>query len=263
MKFGFCANMNATQPDGIGRETFKCFAEAGYDYVELPLSQIMSLAEKDFLKLIKETEIFTDGCYACNNFFPPEIKLTGVDVNYSRVEQYAKKAIERAGRLGARIIVLGSAGSKNIPYGYPLKEAEDQLKKNLTLIYPYLKQANIKIALEPLNRIESNMINSVEQAVIVAGAINKPNIGVLCDFYHLCVEKEPIENLKKTGENLIHVHIAALLGRRFPLSRQPEFDQLFKSLYSIGYPGCISVEAYSNDLETEPADSLKLLKRIV
>ena len=77
MKIGFCANMNASFSDGIGQETFHAFKKAGYDYVELPLAQVMQLPDIGFSKLIKKTEIFDEGCYACNNFFPPDIKLTG------------------------------------------------------------------------------------------------------------------------------------------------------------------------------------------
>ena len=77
--------------------------------------------------------------------------------------------------------------------------------------------------------------------------IDLENIGVLCDFYHLSVEREPLNVLNAAGEKLMHVHLAALLGRRFPLLDQGEIHQLIRELVKMEYKGYISIEAYSKN----------------
>ena len=51
MRFGCCANMVATGPDGIGLEIVEQLAEIGYDYIELSLAHMMALSEAEFRAL--------------------------------------------------------------------------------------------------------------------------------------------------------------------------------------------------------------------
>ena len=119
--------MNAAKEPRIGQEAVPLFAKLGYDYIELPLAQIMDLSEADFkdaLNIIRAEGIPVE---ACNNFFPARIRLTGEDAKLSLALEYVNAAAQRAAAMGAKIIVLGSSGAKNIPQGYPYESARGQL----------------------------------------------------------------------------------------------------------------------------------------
>jgi hypothetical protein len=53
--------------------------------------------------------------YAANGFLPGSLKSTGPEVDGGRIEAYAARAFERASRLGMKIIVFGSGGSRQVP----------------------------------------------------------------------------------------------------------------------------------------------------
>ena len=118
MKLGCCLNMLGNSEEPIGRAFIETAQEAGYEYVELPLAQVMELDRQEFDGLLAQLGESGICCRACNNFFPAAVRLTGEDVCPEKVKDYIKKAVERASGLGAGVIVFGSSGAKNVPEGF-------------------------------------------------------------------------------------------------------------------------------------------------
>ena len=69
MRFGCCINMVASELDGIGTEHLSELEHMGYDYVEMPLAEMMRLDGPNFLELKRRVDRLTIGCEVCNNFF--------------------------------------------------------------------------------------------------------------------------------------------------------------------------------------------------
>lgn len=261
IKIGCCLNMNAVGEDKTGREAIPLFAELGYDYIELPLAQVMELSEECFKDLLDTIKMSGIPLEACNNFFPAHVRLTGADAVLSTALEYAKAAAEQAAKMGAKIIVLGSAGAKNIPAGFPYEKAQDQLKNLLTELQDIVQPHGITVVLEPLNKKESNFINTAEEALILSRELALPNIKVLVDYYHMRMENEDPKIIQKAGSDLRHIHIASAEGRLFPNSADGEdYKNFFALLNSVHYDSRISVEAYSKNLAADGAASLKLLR---
>ena len=149
--------------DAVGRRYIGTLKDAGYDYMELPLAQIMELSENSFSELAEEAEKTGLPCECCNNFFPASVRLTGETVDPAKVQEYVKRAIDRAVKLGSRVIVFGSSGAKNVPEGFPYDRAFGQIADALRMIDTYAASAGIHIAIEPLNRQESNIIQNLRK----------------------------------------------------------------------------------------------------
>lgn len=96
----------------IGRRYMNLLYRAGYDYMELPLAQIMELSEAGFEELLSQIQESGIPCECCNNFFPASVRLTGEEADPPKISEYVKGAMDRAVRLGAKIIVFGSSGAK-------------------------------------------------------------------------------------------------------------------------------------------------------
>ena len=77
MRIGYCTNLIATQRDGTGSEWIEKGKECGFDYVELPLAQMMDLNDREFSSLKERVDSSSLKCEVCNNFFPGRIRLTG------------------------------------------------------------------------------------------------------------------------------------------------------------------------------------------
>ena len=80
--------------DAVGRRYIGTLKDAGYDYMELPLAQIMELSENSFSELAEEAEKTSLPCECCNNFFPASVRLTGETVDPAKVQEYVKRAID-------------------------------------------------------------------------------------------------------------------------------------------------------------------------
>lgn len=263
MKYGCCLNMIASNPDKTGIEHLKALAASGYDYVELPLAEMMDLPEAQFNTLImNELEQYNIQCEVCNNFFPGTIRLTGKDVDQLQIMDYVNRALERAKSLGVQYVVFGSGKAKNVPDGYPLEKGYQQVVELLGQIGPVAKTKEITIVIEPLQKAECNLINTFEEGCRLASDVDHESIKVLVDFYHMTIEKEPLLHLEQNGkEYLRHVHFANPNGRIYPKDiQEADYIPFFQVLEKIGYHQRISCEAYTDTFGTSSAAALNVLK---
>ncbi len=262
MKYGCCTNMIASRSDGLGVELIDDLVKIGYDYIELSLSHLMNLNDEEFKKITDCLDASDICCEANNNFFPASMKLTGNNVNMSNIIDYVKKGFTRINKLGSKIVVFGSAGAKNVPAGYSYDKAWEQIVNLLQKINPIAQEYGIIIAIEPLNRSESNIVNTVAEGLQLARDVNSSNIKLLVDFYHMMLEKENNDIILKAGNYIKHVHIAELLGRTFPSRVNESYTTFFGKLQEIGYNDRISIEAYSNNFVKDAGKTLSLFKQI-
>ena len=119
--------MIAPSADRIGIDAVETMASLGFDYVELSLADLMALPQEGFDHLAGRLERSGIPCEACNNFFPAHVRLTGETADPDIALDYARRALARAARLGARVVVFGSSGAKNVPEGFPHEAAWRQI----------------------------------------------------------------------------------------------------------------------------------------
>lgn len=263
VKLGFCTNLLSSKSDITGSGYLEIGKEAGFDYVELPLAQLTELSASTF-KLLQATLTDLDlGCESCNNFFPPNIKLTGNDANLSAIRSYLTRALARASALGVEVIVLGSPRSKNIPEGFPRSVAESQFADALEVISSMVEGLGITVVLEPLAMEESNFLTSAIQVLPLLEKLNKPNIALLIDFYHMTKEGEKPEVIVKAADHLRHVHFSDPNGRKYPVKHRKDFDRFFTNLKSIGYNQRISVEAFTNNFAVDSKLAVETLMNLI
>lgn len=108
--------------------------------------------------------------------------------------------------------------------------------------------ANIDLAVEPLNRFETYVLNSMSDAVRLVETINKPRLGVLFDSFHANIEEKQIDQaIKVGGKHIRHVHISEN-DRSTPGAGHVPWQEVFASLKGIGYDGWLTIEAFGRAL---------------
>jgi sugar phosphate isomerase/epimerase len=255
--------MISPSADPVGVEIVEALAEIGYDYIELSLSDLTALPEPAFASLVERVNRSGIRCEACNNFFPRRIPLTGGQARLNHALTYAAAAMDRAARIGAEMIVFGSAGAKNVPAGFPADTAWRQIVELLQHLGTLATQRGLTIAIEPINRQESNIVTLAAEGLRLAREVNHPRVQLLVDFYHLMMEKEDFGILAEAGPVLRHVHFAQVQGRSFPDRVEDEYPLFFRRLQQIGYAQRCSIEAYTTDFATDARRALSLLKQLV
>ena len=262
MKFGICTNMNSTAKDGIGAEHIAFFAQCGFDYVELPLAQVMALDNAAFSFLLAELESANIPCLACNNLYPSNVRLTGESFNLSVAVDYSRRALERAAKLGAKSVVLGSSGARNVPFGFDLTTAEKQFISVLTAIAPIASDHGVVIAVEQHSPVEGNIFNRFEEVIAVVKATGHSSIRCLYDNFHSEVVLEPMDIFEEFVDLIQHVHVSGVMRNREYPKDEAHFRKLMSMLRTHGYNGTVSIESNAKDLYSEAPQALEMLRRV-
>ena len=248
MKLGCCLNMNAKGEDITGIESATMLALAGYDYVEISLAQIMKFNDFAFKKFLAKLGDSGISCEACNCLFPPNIRITGDNVDLISVKRYLEQAIGRTRSIGAEIIVFGSPGAKNVPQGFSHEKARRQIIEVMHIM-DSIAGDGLRIAIEPVCKREANIILNVKDGMDLYNAYKWKSIGMLVDYYHMYVENEDLSAIQSIGDVLIHTHMANPNGRVFPAEEDSvDYSPWFKALEEIEYSGRVSIEAFADDL---------------
>lgn len=249
MMFGWCAPL-AEAP---------ALAAAGYDFIEVALSGFRLETSSGFGEAVAAVRAAPIPILAFNTFFPKDMMVVGPEVDEARVKTYLARAADLMSEARARIAVLGSGWSRNAPTGWPAEQAHEQFHTALGWCADALADSGVTLVIEPLNRDESSMINSVAEGVECSAAVNRPEIRVLADFYHMHVENEPLGEVFTHREWLSHVHLADT-GRLNPGSGTYDYPLFFGWLKVSGYRGLLSVECLAERTDANLAASLHFLK---
>lgn len=237
--------------------------KSGCSYVEIGIRSFLMPDQSDsaFAENLKAAAASELPLYSGNGFFPGELRLTGPSVDMQKVTAYGKAAIRRAHQTDTKILVLGSGTARNIPEGFSREEAVRQfttLCRNLAEIAAYY---GVVVVIEPLQRSETNFINTVREGAALARQVNHPNLGVLADFFHMLRENEEAAALVEAGRWLHHCHIAEKEVRSAPGVKGDDFTPFFQALNQSGYTGALSIECRWENMDNQLAASVTEIKR--
>ncbi len=171
IKLGIC-----TEVKNIG-----IVQKCGYDYLETILAGLAAMSETDFNNAAKLADSARIRVEACNGMLPASVRVTGPDVSAQKIHDYLDLAFSRARRLGVEVVVFGSAGARNVPEGFDTGLAWRQICNFLRIAQGHAQDYGITIAIEPLRRGESNIINLVSEAVALSAILQLPNVKALGD----------------------------------------------------------------------------------
>jgi D-psicose/D-tagatose/L-ribulose 3-epimerase len=119
--------------------------------------------------------------------------------------------------------------------------------KNLRKVCDMAAERGLEIALEPLNRFESDLVNTAWDVLRLVDEIDHPAAKVLLDGFHMNIEEPDIEAaIKLVGDKLIHVQVAENY-RGTPGTGQTNWAAYKRGLEAINYKGTVSIESFTPD----------------
>ena len=194
-------------------------------------------------------------------FFPGSLKTVGPDTHHEAILQRADLALKRAKECGSKNIVFGSGGSRTIPDGFDREKAKSQHIDLCRKMAPIAEKYGVTVAVEPLNRSETNFINSLSEGVEILQAVNNPWFKLQCDIYHMLKDNESPDEIVKNGQYITHCHLAEKQNRTAPGVEGDDFRPYFRALKKIGYQGGISLECRWKDFDSEIARGITVVKK--
>lgn len=109
----------------------------------------------------------------------------------------------------------------------------------------YASTVGVALALEPLNRFETDLVNTVRDGTELCALIGAPNVGLLADTFHLNIEESSITDaLTSAGPVLRHVH-ASENDRSAPGHGHIDWGAVIGTLEDVGYRGQLAIESFA------------------
>lgn len=217
----------------------------GYDGIELALAdsreinvaKIKALIEKYDMELIviSTGRVFSEGHLW---FTHPE-----KDVRDKAVQRM-KDIIELASQFKASVNVGRVRG--DISKGESREEAEERFSSAMIECSDFAASHGVELLLEPVNRYETNFINSLEEGIEVVRKLDRENVKLMPDTFHMNIEDASImDSLKEAGNKIGYVHFADS-NRWAPGQGHLDFPKIIAILREIGYDGWVTVEILPN-----------------
>jgi sugar phosphate isomerase/epimerase len=170
--------------------------------------------------------------------------------------------IEFAARLGSPLVTIG--GFRGRSNGDP-QASLLRLGEILSEAAVIAGNRGVRLALEPLNRYENDLIQNTAQGLAFLNQVNHPALGLLIDTFHMNIEEaswtEPFVRVFEAGK-LFHVHIGD--NNRLPPGKGLiDFPSILQTLQSIGYQGFLSAELLAlPDADSAAADTLAYMRAL-
>ena len=181
----------------------------------------------------------------------------GRDFRGTRQEQktsmdYMKGLLDMMPVFGATVLVgplYSSVGRAEPKTQDEFKKQWEDVVKNLQELSSYAAARNLKLAIEPLNRYETDFINTCSQVVQLLDDIGNDAAGILLDTYHMNIEeKNSAAAIRAAGNKLYHFH-ACGCDRGTPGNDHIEWNSIVAALKEIKYDGVAVIESFTTDVK--------------
>jgi len=214
----------------------------GYQYLEIPLIDPRAIDVERTRMALEQAGIKPVTSLGLG--FDTDISSDDPET-VSRGEALLSDALAVARDLGSTMLsgVLYSALAK---YQRPPSETGRQhCVQALRRLADKAKTSDLTIGIEPVNRYESNLINTGADALTLIEAVGADNMVVHLDSYHMNIEEgDPAALIDHLGDRLGYVHVNES-HRGYLGTGSIDFDALFQALAAHHYDGIITFEAFS------------------
>jgi D-psicose/D-tagatose/L-ribulose 3-epimerase len=249
MKFGINTFLFASPFTDRSTRLFRKFKAWGFDGVEIAVENPADI-DPVFVKaqLDRHGLICTSVC-AC---FPPSRDLRGTPAQQRATIIYLQRLTDIAEILGTDIVIGPLYSATGRASAVPRAEYQRQwrtVRRHLKTICAYAGARGKIICLEPLNRFETDFLNTVEQGMRMIRDVNSPALKLLPDTFHMNIEeKNPAAAVRRAGALVGHFHASAS-DRGTPGNDHVDWPAIARALKDIRYDGAVVIESFTQDVK--------------
>ncbi len=168
-------------------------------------------------------------------------------------QAYLRDCVRLAARVGAGIV----GGPIYAPVGRTWHLGPGERRATVARLAEALRdpadaaaKAGVTLAIEPLNRYETSLINTVEQALEVVEAVDSPGCGIQVDTFHMNIEEKDIgAAIRSAGRWLAHVQVCGN-ARGAPGNDHIDWRAVVAALSDVGYRGPVCIESFTAENQT-------------
>jgi sugar phosphate isomerase/epimerase len=213
----------------------------GYDGVELAIRDPSQVDADELVSVVSSHGLVVPAIGTGQAWGEEGLSFTSEDpaVRTAAIER-VRSHVPLAARFRALIIIGLLRGIT--PKGQSREQSMAYLIEALQVCCSAAAEEDIRLALEPLNRYETDLIHTVAQGLDLIERVGADNMGLLLDTFHMNIEEPSIEaSIRACGESLFHFHVADS-NRCHPGAGHLDFSSILATLTATGYQGFVSGE---------------------
>lgn len=220
-------------------------AGMGFDAVELPLENAGDLDAALVADVLAETGLtpYVVGAMA------PGRDLVDADC-VPATQDYLRACIDFAAGVGARSVCgpfYAATGRVWRMDATARQAAYEDLRTHLAPVVDHAVTRGVRLGVEPLNRYETSLLNTVDQAITALGPLLGEGLGLALDSYHLNIEeRSSADAIRAAGPHLAHVQVCGS-DRGAPGGDQTDWPAFVAALDAVGYTGPLVIESFTAD----------------
>lgn len=224
---------------------FPKIARLGFRCVELPLESIELLDPARVQHLLQDNGLRPSIC----GVFGPGRDLTNDDPRIRQATlSYVDQALDFAAAVGAPALcgpIYAEVGKRRqLP---PEQRAAEWQRAvdGIRVACDLAATRGVRIAIEPINRFETDLVNTVADAVRLAEEVGHTSAGVMIDSFHLTIEEADLEAaIRRAGNRLCHVQVSEN-HRGIPGTGLTDWRAFRRGLDAVGYDGLLVIESFT------------------
>ncbi|HWS51392.1 MAG TPA: sugar phosphate isomerase/epimerase family protein [Microbacterium sp.] len=224
-------------------------ADLGYTALELPLENVGDWDPAGVRAALDDLRL---GAVVIGAMGPGRSLLARAG-DVGSTQEYLRACIDAARVLGASVV----AGPFYAPTGVTWRMDADEralivreLRENLAPLADEAAESGITLAVEPLNRYETSVLNTVEQSLDALAPLIGSGVGLALDTYHLNIEeKKPDDAIRAAGSAIAHVQVCGS-DRGAVGDDHTDWPGILRALDDAGYRGALGLESFTGENAT-------------
>jgi D-psicose/D-tagatose/L-ribulose 3-epimerase len=249
MKFGINTFLFVSPFTTKSVTLFKKIKAWGFDSVELAIEDPSHI---DAAKVKEALDRNGLTCCSICGAFGPDRDLRGNATQQKTSMKYMKDLIDAMVILDCPALIGPVYSAVGRADQETTKDKQAQFKtiaKNLKELCKYAEERGKVICLEPLNRFETDCINTCDQGLKMLNAVKSPALKLHLDSFHMNIEeKNQQAAIEKAGATLGHFH-ACGSDRGTPGSDHTDWKGIATAMKKIGYDGAVVIESFTPDVK--------------
>lgn len=228
---------------------FPIFARWGFDTVELAIEDPSHIDPPRVKAAAEQAGLAIGSICACMG---PGRDFRGTPAEQKTAMAYCRSLIDQSVLLGHPAVIgpVYSVVGKADAIPAPQRKKEWALVvKNLRLLAGYAESRGVTICIEPLNRFETDFLNTCAQGLSLVKAVNSPAVKLHLDTFHMNIEEKDLGvAIRQAGKHLGHFH-ACGSDRGTPGGDHTDWPGIARALKVVGYRGDIVIESFTTDVK--------------
>ncbi len=249
MRFGINTFLFTSPFTNESTKLFKKFKAWGFETVEIAIEDISHIDPAHVKAQLDKNGLACGSVCAC---LGPDRDLRGTPEQQKTAMDYMTKLIDQMVILGCPSLigpVYSAVGRAN---AVPPDEYKQQWKTvvgNLKTLCKYAEKNGRQICMEPLNRFETDFINTCDQALKMVKAVGSPALKLHLDTFHMNIEEKcQATAIRKAGKLLGHFH-ACGSDRGTPGNDHIDWKPIAAALKAVKYNGDVVIESFTQDVK--------------